>query len=765
MKFIVLILLVLSASASVKGEPMHPLLSQTAVDSLQTRLRSSQPDTNRVDLLLMLSRELIDRHEELKEPLANAYEYSKQAEQLSNKLHFTSGKIKSLYMLGQLVGTGSEANRLALIKEGIRLSKQEANKPLEALGYYYLGQTYSSEAENLPIKIVCYQKARQLYLKLGDKPNEAYLLKQIADMHLWQGQSAQALRELQQVLVLYRAAGSHRLHYTYDLMLAVNRQMGNYQEALHDGLAAIESAQATRDTVSIGGFYGRLARVYEELKQYDKALVYYGKAKRIQQQHGGNCDAFFPASHITRVLLTQKKTRQALTFFLAASSHTSVCDKPDAMHFEIGLRLGECYTALGSYELAEQNWTKMLAFVKTVDDADKNEGYYSISIFCLHTKQYSRARFYLNKALALTAKLGPLERMANVQLLLFKVDSAQAQFPAAITHYQRYKAIIDSVFSANKTRQIARLQIQYDTKKKEQNITLLTKQNQLQQVSLKQGKLLRNSLLGSAVLLSLLLGVSYSRYRVKQRSTALLEIQQREINQQNQALEQVLGEKDELLGEKDGLLEEKEWMLKEIHHRVKNNLQIISSLLSRQSHYLRDAPALAAIRESQNRVQAMALIHQKLYQSDSLARVNMQDYTREIVARLVNSFDCSPSIQQQVNVSGVDLEVALATPVGLIINEAVTNALKHAFPHQRTGTISVGLRRLVEEGYELTIEDDGVGLPAGFDVAASRSLGLSIIQGLSKQLHGTLSLTGGGGVRLNLRFAAIHLAAFQPASV
>ncbi|WP_317198243.1 sensor histidine kinase, partial [Hymenobacter terricola] len=130
-----------------------------------------------------------------------------------------------------------------------------------------------------------------------------------------------------------------------------------------------------------------------------------------------------------------------------------------------------------------------------------------------------------------------------------------------------------------------------------------------------------------------LLGVSYSRYRVKQRSTALLEIQQREINQQNQALEQVLGEKDELLGEKDGLLEEKEWMLKEIHHRVKNNLQIISSLLSRQSHYLRDAPALAAIRESQNRVQAMALIHQKLYQSDSLARVNMQDYTREIVAR------------------------------------------------------------------------------------------------------------------------------------
>ena len=743
MKFILLLLLALSECISARGEPIQPLLHPAAVDSLQRLLRQSQPDTSRVNLLLLLSRDLIDRNDELSTPLANAYSYSKQAEQLSDKLHFVSGKIQSLQALGRICcANGDNDAGWALLQSSLRLSDQLGNKQLSALAWYYLGEIYNRTADHLPGKIACYRKAMQLYQQSGDQPKAAYLLKTIADVHLWQGNSALALQELAQVIALYRAARVRKLHYTYDLMLSANTQIGNHRAALQDGFAAIESAKATHDTVDLGVFYLNVGRVYEELHQLPEALDYYIKGFSKK----GNKYTFSAAGKIAKVLIRQKKPQQALAFYRAALNAEPTIDI--SKNHNALRNLAECYAAVQAYPTAERYYAELVALLeKGANDDVKLACYTSVGKFYLLTKQYAKARLYMEKALSLSPAVGSLMRTADIQLLLFKVDSSQANLSAAITHYQAYKVLNDSVFNANESKQIASLQIQYDTKKKEQNIVLLTKQNQLQQASLRQEKLLRNALLGGAVLLSLLLVVSYNRYRAKQRSTALLETKQQEINQQNHALAAVLVEKD-------GLLEEKEWMLKEIHHRVKNNLQIISSLLSRQSHYLRDAPALSAIRESQNRVQAMALIHQKLYQSNSLARVNMQDYTHEIVARLIDSFDGRPAIGQQVDATGVDLEVALATPVGLIINEAVTNALKHAFPHQRAGTIAVGLRQLAGGNYELTIADDGVGLPVGYDIQASRSLGLTIIQGLSKQLHGLLTIVEAGGVHLRLQFAA-----------
>jgi two-component sensor histidine kinase len=246
----------------------------------------------------------------------------------------------------------------------------------------------------------------------------------------------------------------------------------------------------------------------------------------------------------------------------------------------------------------------------------------------------------------------------------------------------------------------------------------------------------------------LLLGLGYNRYRLKQRSNLLLEAQQLEINHKNDSLER-------LVGEKQDLLEEKDWMLKEIHHRVKNNLQIINSLLTTQAAYLLEPTALEALRESQNRVQAIALVHQKLYQSDSVARVNMQEYIQEITELLLESFDISESVRPQLDVALVELDVALAIPLGLIINEAITNTLKHAFPPPRTGTLTIQLRPIEALRYELRIADDGVGLPPGFDPARAESLGLTMIMGLSRQLGGVLHLTPQApGAQLILHFEA-----------
>lgn len=756
MRGFALLFLILLVSRYGWAEPLQPPLSQAAVDSLTRLLPQTAPDTNRVNVLLLLSQNLIDRHNELGTDLANADEYARQAQALSDKLHFTSGKIRSLFMLSRTSEIKEHsAIGTALVQEALALCRQQHYLRLEALGWYYLGEAHDASAPNLPEKMRCYQRAMRCYQQLGDKPKEAYLLKTIADIHLGQGQSAQALRELLQVLDLYHAAGYHKLHYTYDLLLAVNQQVGSYQAALRNGLAAIESAKATQDTAAIGGFYGRVAAVYLQINQLDSALVYY--KKNLQNAKQGKTE-FYPvliANAIVRVLLLQKKPQQALDFFVG-----SVKKEPyssNELNAIVNLTIANCYVALHSYKQAEQYYTRLLTVLEAgVNDWDRASGYFKIGKFYLLLKQYDKARLYLNKALPIATKLRLSEPTAAIHLALFKADSAQANYLGAMAHYQRYKVlndyVNDSLFNVSKSKQIASLEIQYETRKKEQNIALLTQQNQLQQASLRQQAFQRNVTLAGAFVLCLLLGLGYSRYRTKQRSNQLLEEKQLEINEKNYSLELVLSEKNELL-------EEKDWMLKEIHHRVKNNLQIVNELLDSQTDHLRDAPTLAILRESQNRIQAMALVHQKLYQSQNLARVNMQEYIQEIVDHLLASFDRQGDVQVHLQVSEVELDVALATPVGLILNEAITNSLKHAFPVGYTGIILIELTRPASQQFYLAIADNGVGWPSGFDVAGSRSMGLTMIRGLSKQIDATLTFFQAplGGVGISLAFGPLKL--------
>lgn len=199
-------------------------------------------------------------------------------------------------------------------------------------------------------------------------------------------------------------------------------------------------------------------------------------------------------------------------------------------------------------------------------------------------------------------------------------------------------------------------------------------------------------------------------------------------------------------------LAEKEVLLKEVHHRVKNNLQIISSLLDLQSDYLCDEQARAVIRESQNRIRSMALIHQKLYQSESFAFVNFREYIEELVTDLFVTYAKEPDlIQLNVDVGEVALGMDEAIPCGLIVNELVSNSLKHAFPHGRSGDITVQCRIGADGRVVLEIADTGIGLPPGMDLETTGTLGLQLVSMLVKQLRGEL-LVDGAGARFVLRF-------------
>jgi len=199
-------------------------------------------------------------------------------------------------------------------------------------------------------------------------------------------------------------------------------------------------------------------------------------------------------------------------------------------------------------------------------------------------------------------------------------------------------------------------------------------------------------------------------------------------------------------------LKEKEILLKEIHHRVKNNMQVISSLLNLQAKMIKDVKSRDVIKESQNRVMSIALVHEKLYQSKNLAEIDYLEYLKKIAENLLQSYGISPkTIAIRIHAENIVIPIDKAIPLSLIINEMITNSLKYAFPDNRTGTIVVDIRRDGDR-YTLVMQDDGIGLPETVTLDQTDTLGLQLVNSLVRQIQGTITLNRGSGTGYTITF-------------
>ncbi|MFW6131212.1 MAG: histidine kinase dimerization/phosphoacceptor domain -containing protein [Candidatus Aminicenantaceae bacterium] len=212
---------------------------------------------------------------------------------------------------------------------------------------------------------------------------------------------------------------------------------------------------------------------------------------------------------------------------------------------------------------------------------------------------------------------------------------------------------------------------------------------------------------------------------------------------------------DQKLDEKkiQNSLREKETLLKEIHHRVKNNIQIISSLLRLQAKNIQNTKIADILKASQSRIKSMALVHEKLYQDEELSKINISNYIKSLVNSLFNMYKIDKKrIKVKLDLEELYINIDTAIPVGLIINEIVSNSLKHAFPENKKGNISIELFKGKKDKYILQISDTGIGLPQGFDVYKTDTLGTSLIVDLTQQLEGTLNISHNNGVIYSLEF-------------
>jgi two-component sensor histidine kinase len=426
---------------------------------------------------------------------------------------------------------------------------------------------------------------------------------------------------------------------------------------------------------------------------------------------------------------------------------------PDTVDIGLMVRIIDAYVSLGEYGFAEVYYKRIAYSIRDRGKTDvvTQNARLTVIRLLIVTRQFARLPYLFKVCRYAAEKTADMKFITSVEQLQYKADSAQGKYLSALQHHKMYMFYNESLVRRNHDKRLAEMQVQFEAAGKDtalaqqlRRIGMLGRQYELQQQMLRSHRLVRNlSFLGVA-LFALLLIVGFSRYQLKQIANRHLQEKQEEVNRQNEHLRD--------------LLTEREWLLKEIHHRVKNNLQIIISLLNSQSVYLTDLNALNVLQKSQNRIFSVSLIHQKLYQEGNISGISMKSYISELTIHLSKTFGTTDRIHFRLLAEDVLLDVGEAVPLGLILNEAVTNAMKYAFPDGVEGTISIFLAMESKEWLILEIADNGTGLAEEIDLDNPSTLGMSLIRGLSDQLGAVLTLTGFPGVTIRMRWKRnIHL--------
>lgn len=704
-------------------------------DQLKKKIASAENDSQKVELLLALSNYYLTKRGELKNDLDTANSINADAKKLSNGLGYKLGKGKSILLEAQIYReSGDIKNGLKKVNEAVVYFNKNNLPEKEGDGYCELSLYYDvdKKAEYKKTAIVLFKKA-------GAKEKQATTLKDLGELYSTNENPEKAEPVLQEALIIYKSIGFKHLQGVYNILSEVNTLKGNFPEALKYALLAEKTALAVGDnSLQLSSVYNHAATVYYYLRQNDKAEEYWYKGLEIAKSYKDTEYVRTISENLCSLLIRYKKPNEALKLM------KETCVNFPTSNLE--RKMVESYLFFNIYRSLKNN-PKSEYYYKILTNyygknADRNGNSMAIlrcyASYHFQEKKYDDFYRVIKRLDTLAKTSGNNNIRSESYLIWFKADSARGDYLNAIKHYQLYKSLSDSVFKGEKSKQINSLQVEFESEKKDKNIDLLQQEAKMQKIQIHNDTVVGYVFIGSVLVLVLFLAFLYNSFRSKKKKNEELEIQRQQINEQNE------------LNKK--MLVEKEWLLKEIHHRVKNNLQIVISLLNTQSAYLDNEDALLAIQNSQHRMHAMSLIHQKLYQSDNLANIDMSWYIYELISYMKECFDTDQNINFILDTEKVYLDVAQAVPLGLIINEAINNAIKYAFPSDRKGDVMISLKNNGENQYQLIIKDNGVGLPEHFETVERNSLGMNLMIGLSDQIDGTFNMENNNGLTITIAF-------------
>jgi two-component sensor histidine kinase len=600
-------------------------------------------------------------------------------------------------------------------------SPNVANLPYAEL--YKIQNEYIRQTTNDPAKRV-EQLTRASLLFLQQQPDTSMVLSNEAEK-IAEASNNDVLRAMVYVsksavysvndnveMILYYAlkaeAISQKTTLHPDIMASMYRKFARVYRDQKNNRASVEAykkaifySTKANNLKDICGTAGSIGQIYGLLERYDTALIYLNQALDLSKKIGFKDNVVRGYINIIRIY---EKLNNVPKAFATLKKMEFWLNNQDISPIIKGL----AYTSIADFDLRHGNKQLAKRYLDSMEILLKitKPGYENVM------------SYYLGRS-------------------LFEFSRQNYELGAvALTKFHESKALWDNQIIEGHSQDLA---IKYETGKKDALIKNLNIEKELQ---IKQKELSDIQKKG-AIALALLLGLSsllfYNRFRLKKKTSEALEVKNKEIEAQKAVIQSSLSEKETLL--------------REIHHRVKNNLQIISSLLNIQSENIHDPSVLSSIREGQSRVQAMSLIHQNLYQSEHLSNVDIENYLKELVVYLSEMFKKEgKDVTVEVEANNINFDIDTAIPLGLIVNELVSNAYKYAFEEQNSGKIKIGIKALNDEDYELHVDDDGKGLPADFNPTKSKSLGLKLVNILSRQLRGKFSSESSNGASFVVKF-------------
>ncbi|MEO5638377.1 MAG: sensor histidine kinase [Chitinophagaceae bacterium] len=717
-------------------------LTGREADSLNLLLNRPMPDTNRLDILFRLAEFYIVKPGDYKPDIDKAAEYL-------NKTELINARLQSEDIRGfQTLIASMLSNERKQEKQGKVIAENAVSILSRGSNKYYLGKAYFSLSDyyrytdrtELVEKIRLVEIAVQYFAQSKNIVSYANSLKYLADLYEINGQGLKVLETLNLSLKMYESIHYPKLSGVYVLYNRYYYLRGNYKLALDYCLMALKDAERAGDTsLSYCQINNYMAITLCHLKERERATGYYKIALQIAETCNNNRDVLLVMNNMVRNYIELKKPQQALELMKGIPKALLVPTSEED-YILCSLCYASIYFELKKYMETGIYCNQILDLIKVQMPRAQvvNDFYHLLIRYYLASRQYASAGTYLHKIDSLSRKLDDPARIKDNYYLAFRLDTATGSTRSAIANLLKFQHLQDSLFDETSSRQMQQMEVEYETQKhkneiriKDQDIVLLNQKNQLQQSGLEKAGLVRNFTVGSIVLLLIIIALLYHQYSNKQR------------------INKMIMYKNELL---EHLITEKEWLVKEIHHRVKNNLQIVVSLLNTQAAHLQEGDALMAIQQSRHRIQVISLLHQKLYQAETSSLIDMQVYIREVVSFLKDSFSGINHLYFNQQIDAISLDISQAVSVGLILNEAVTNCIKYAFPNNINGNIKITFTKEDNGRLLLSIADNGIGIAKDIDLSQIKSLGMQLMQTLSEQLDGNMKIESKEGTIVKVCF-------------
>ena len=518
-------------------------------------------------------------------------------------------------------------------------------------------------------------------------------------------------------------APSKALAACYLALQSVHSKKYELKTAMEYALQASTAFGKLSDNTGLAEAYQRIADIHFDQREFEKSLDYCTKAEQLLEE--GKYLETKGHIHLTRgyVLLLQNFYELALEEMTKAIEHFQQAGSPKSVLASAINGRGNVYKHMERYEGAIRDYQDNLAISEALNfKRGIMISYANIGHTLVLDKKYNEALPYILGAKEAMEQSDDRSNLWEQYMHLTTIYEALGDYPNAFKYHQLYNAENETYYEDKIAQLESEIQTKYETGQREATIVL-------QQQKIDQQRTNQLLMIGLVSLLGIILALVYYNFRNKKRLNAALE-------KKNQ---------------------EKELLLKEIHHRVKNNLQTISSLLNLQSAHIKDEKVLGAVTESKNRVRSMALIHQKLYQGKNLAAIEMKAYLENLCENMLNSVGKNAAkVTYTCPMNELELDVDTAIPIGLITNELLTNALKYAFPDGRQGKLEVSLTLAEDqESLRLVIADDGVGFDPRQAPAKDEwrsNFGSQLINLLSRQLEGTVEHNFENGYKTSIRF-------------